>query len=57
MADKKKPNTTTQLMDQDFLGDMFEQVNQTSGSGLYDKLGRLARQDAFAPVVDSMIKQ
>lgn len=57
MADKKKPNTTSQLMNQDFLGDTFKQVNQTSGGGLYDKLGRLARQDAFAPVVDRMIKQ
>ena len=58
MAKKNnKPNTTSNLLSQDFISDVQKQINSTPGGGLYGQLAKLGAQQAMAPVMKAAATQ
>ena len=50
----KKQNDKDFMSSQDFLGDLFKNVNKSTGTSLFEKLSTNARQEALQPLVKSL---
>ena len=50
----KKQNDKNFMSSQDFLGDLFKNVNKSTSASLFEKLSTNARQEALQPLVKSL---